>query len=271
MKQTTKQKLALLLRRLKLRGPADRALYLVMLVRHSRRNRAFRRMYPDFKLPPSSLVFEACNHVNWHEYCVSGQVHARVFGDLIRKWVPAGRISVCEWGCGPGRIIRHMPGTLQEKQAAFHGTDYDEKCVRWCSENLDGISFARNDVAPPLPFDSEKFDCIFGYSVLTHLPEDLCMAWFKELKRVTKPGGCIIVTTLGERYRFKLLPDERKQFDAGGMVGRKGGSVGGKCFAAFHPPRYMREVLFEGCEVLGHHTEASLTFTGQDVWVVRAR
>ena len=61
--------------------------------------------------------------------------------------------------------------------------------------------FAPNDAHPPLPFPDESFDLIYATSVFTHLDERLQFEWLSELQRVSQPGGIVLLTTHGERYR----------------------------------------------------------------------
>ena len=44
---------------------------------------------------------------------------------------------------------------------------------------------------------------------------------------------------------------------------------GKKAFAAFHPPRFVRDVLFSGKVVEAHLTESTSHGVFQDIWVVR--
>src|SRR5580765_3338314 len=90
----------------------DLALYSQRRLRSWPRNRRFKREHPDFPTPPAHLAFDALNHAEWTTYRESGRVHARLFAGIIGKAIPNGPLSILEWGCGPGRLIRNMREAL---------------------------------------------------------------------------------------------------------------------------------------------------------------
>ncbi len=51
-----------------------------------------------------------------------------------------------------------------------------------------------------LPYESGAFDAVIGTAVLEHVPND--SESLKELYRILKPGGLLIVTTLPNRYSY---------------------------------------------------------------------
>jgi hypothetical protein len=67
----------------------------------------------------------------------------------MSKYRSGKNLTILAWGCGPGRIIRHMPDLFDES-GQCHGTDYNFRSIAWCRENLPGIQFAINDLKPPL-------------------------------------------------------------------------------------------------------------------------
>jgi SAM-dependent methyltransferase len=70
---------------------------------------------------------------------------------------------------------------------------------------------------PPLKFADDSFDALYSISVWSHFPEDVGMEWLREVKRVTKPGAILIITTAGKNVladwrekapRWKNVTDE---------------------------------------------------------------
>jgi SAM-dependent methyltransferase len=102
--------------------------------------------------------------------------------------------TVLDWGCGCGRVARHVSGAADE--TSFFGCDIDRENVAWCSANLVG-SYHWTTMRPPLPFPDAKFDLVYGVSVFTHLGAELQDAWLEELRRVIRPGGYLCVTVHG--------------------------------------------------------------------------
>ena len=80
---------------------------------------------------------------------------------------------------------------------------------------------------------------------MTHLPEDLQRAWMDDCRRVLKPGGYLLFTTLGERYVSldRLNDDERRAFGAGKLVVLYQSVAGTNLCSAYHPPAYVKEEI----------------------------
>jgi ubiquinone/menaquinone biosynthesis C-methylase UbiE len=97
--------------------------------------------------------------------------------------------TMLDFGCGCGRVIRNWR-SLQGVN--IYGSDYNHELIAWCDENLSFAHFDSNDLAPPLSYESNKFDLIYALSVFTHLPEELQLTWLQELTRVLQPGGYLL-------------------------------------------------------------------------------
>ncbi len=234
-------------------------------------NRRFREAYPGFATPPRHLVYDALNHVDLTRYREAGLRHAALFARVMREETPAGApLEILEWGCGPGRLIRHIADLLPGHRTSLTGTDYNVESVAWCRQNLPGVKFVENRLNPPLPFPDSQFDVVYSFSVVTHLSEVVQLAWVKELRRVLKPGGLLVITTHGQAYRHLLTSgDEQEAFDAGRIVVQGKYQEGRKWFVAIHPEAFVRDRLLEGWTDVHRvvvHPEDGLV---QDVWMAR--
>jgi SAM-dependent methyltransferase len=109
--------------------------------------------------------------------------------------------NVLDFGCGCGRTLVWFTG----RSPHLYGTDIDAEAISWCRSNLAPAEFNVNSSLPPLEYPSETFDLIYAISVFTHLDEDYQFRWLNELKRVTKPGGVVLLTVHGH-YAWKALP-----------------------------------------------------------------
>ena len=119
--------------------------------------------------------------------------------------------SVLDFGCGCGRVLRHLGG-------APVGVDIDAEAVAWVNANLGPSATAKTiREAPPLPFDDASFDVVVAVSVITHLT-DLWAEWLLELHRVLKPGGVLVASFFGEAYAPVLLPGFEWDDDRVGML-----------------------------------------------------
>src|SRR5262249_27140661 len=149
------------------------------------------------------------------------------------------------------------------------GTDLNPAAVRWCRTNLAFASFEENGLAPPLPFEDGRFELVYALSVFTHLPEELQLAWMKELRRVLRPGGWLLLSTHGDAYRERLDADERVRFRAGDLVVRWEQVAGTNLCSAFHPESYVRTHLANGLDVVEFSPQGAVGNPHQDLTVLR--
>jgi SAM-dependent methyltransferase len=149
--------------------------------------------------PPEHLRFRVHGGRDLEGYVRLGKM---VTDDLLRAlqsgWVRVPEEGkVLDFGCGPGRVITWLQ--QQRKDLQFYGTDIDAEAIDWAQRNLSAMAtFDCNRTMPPLDYESGTFDLIYSISIFTHLPEDMQTAWLAELKRITKPGGYLILTTHAE-------------------------------------------------------------------------
>jgi cyclopropane fatty-acyl-phospholipid synthase-like methyltransferase len=111
-------------------------------------------------------------------------------------------------------------------------------------------------------------DAIYSISVFTHLSEAMHFAWIKELKRVLKPGGLLLVTMHGNLSSHNLTQAELKEFRDGKLVVRANVEEGSRLYAAFHPDQFVSTQLLANFEVL-RKVEPFAPFMRQTLWVVR--
>src|SRR5262249_4073625 len=154
------------------------------------KRREFAQRHGDVALPPDDIAYDAYGFLDWEQYWSSGLETAQYLAGLLAEAFPdrAPR-RLLEWGCGPARIVRHLAPLLTSFGWSVLGSDYNAATVRWCRDNIGNVSFAQNDLDPPLPFEAASFDAVYCISVFTHLSEARQLAWSKEIARVLKSGG----------------------------------------------------------------------------------
>jgi SAM-dependent methyltransferase len=148
---------------------------------------------PDgLPIPPPYLIQMVVGYTDPQWFCASGEGAAFEFEKLFNEAGADFRNAkrVLDFGCGAGRIIRHMPRITD---AELFGVDYNARQVRWCSQNLKG-TFKRNRLHPPLDFEAGFFDALYALSVFTHLRSETQDKWLGELHRVLAPGGHALIT-----------------------------------------------------------------------------
>ncbi len=266
-----RQRIAELLRSTRLLTLADCLRFAVEYAASWRDNRRFAAEHPGFAVPPAALAYDAYHHLRWREYHDSGVAHARLVADLVRRHLDEPSPRICEWGCGPGRVVRHLRSALADRNVTLFGTDSNPASVAWCRAHLQGIEFRSNRQDPPLPFDDDALDVLYAISVFTHLSERGHERWAEEILRVLRPSGVVIFTTHGDACADRLLPNERERYRQGRLVVRGGVREGSKCFVAYHPPEYVRGRLLVDADVVAHLPGPSAYRISHDVWVARKK
>ncbi|HTI90990.1 MAG TPA: class I SAM-dependent methyltransferase [Puia sp.] len=260
-----------LLRKAGLLSLAEKFRYYEKTLSLRKANRTFIARNPDFRLPPEDIAFDAYSAPDWDFYKRSGEGSAVFLAEMIRKYLPGNRsLAVYEWGCGPGRVIRHLPGQLGPASQVY-GTDYNPKTINWCKNNLPGIRFELNELNPPLPFADNSFDFIYCLSVFTHLSEQTGISWAREIYRVLKPGGVFLATTAGDNsFETELLSKEKDAYQLEGVVVRGNYEEGKKMYLARHSPKYVRERLLQSFQI-EEHGPSGFPFMQQDYWIARKK
>lgn len=233
--------------------------------RNRRRNQQFRRQHPTVALPPDYLMYESFG-LDYHRYWHGGHQSSEWVVALLSRHLPLAQARVLEWGCGPGRLIRHLPTLLPG--ATLFGTDYNPTTIAWCRAHLPGIQFTLNQLPPPLPYAAASMDALYAVSIFTHLSAEAHRAWWAELVRVVRPGGVVLFTTHGQAFRYRLSGPEQRQFDAGQLVVWGHVPEGHRNFAAFQPEAYVRHLVLPH-EVMEFIPGALHPVAQQDAWLVR--
>lgn len=128
----------------------------------------------------------------------------RVLHRHLPKLPPSPRLL--DFGCGWGRHIRVF---LKDFAAAdITGVDIDPENISVCRELMPEVSFVLSEEGASLPVEDDSQDLILSFSVFSHINEDSAKFWLRELARVLKPGGSMVVTSWG-RALFEVF--ERKR------------------------------------------------------------
>lgn len=223
----------------------------------------------DSPIPPAKLllVTAATPDVEW--FLKTGEQTAAAFRAALES---IGRPiesfeSVLDFGCGCGRVLRQWRGVDGPR---FFGTDYNPDLVHWCQRNLPHAGVSKNELRPPLQYDSGSFDLCYAVSVFTHMTETVQDAWLRELKRVIRPGGILIVTLSGEGDLVRTTPAEQDRFRSGELVVVDGSYVGTNICSAYHPESYVREKWAPYFKVLAFMPEGAKGSPRQDLYVLQS-
>lgn len=236
---------------------------------HRKENKKFKLEYPNVQLPPDFYIYETFQ-LNYHKFYTNGIPTATWLYDLVNKFKKIENVSILDWGCGTGRVLRHLPSIAGNSNHYF-GCDYNPKYVDWCAKHLKGINFQLNQVTPPLAYKNEQFDLIYGISIFTHLSKEQHYKWFSELYRVLKPEGILFITTHGKIHSFKLTEKELELFNSGELVVHNFKKEGNRLYATYQPETFMKQIATSNKFEVLHHIPGILTNNRpqQDVWILK--
>jgi SAM-dependent methyltransferase len=241
-----------LMDKLHLARPATHAYELTLSARSQLAERHGGRMDNGLPLPPARLRAQVGPlHADADFFLRSGRQHAELIRELVRDaGTPVDEVGpILDWGCGCGRVLRHWRDL---PAARVQGCDINPKMIEWCAANLPFTTFV-TELSPPLPISDQTLGLIYAFSVFTHLSEDLQHGWIAESARVLRPGGFLLLSTLGDHYASldRLSDEERRRFERGELVVLYERSAGTSLCSAYHPADYVHTKLAHGFDVVG--------------------
>ncbi|MCB0689079.1 MAG: class I SAM-dependent methyltransferase [Saprospiraceae bacterium] len=190
-------------------------------------------------IPPPYLIWLVIGKPDVSLFLESGQ---RQVQDLMLPMLeknqidPQGFHELLDFGCGCGRLVRHLHFLQNCK---IRGCDYNKTLIKWCTKNLGFGHFYQNNLTPPLAYQNDQFDFLYVRSIFTHLPEEIQLAWLREFIRIIRPGGYLWITLSGDFYTKYMTTEELKKFKNQELVVRHPELAGKNECAVFHPKQYV--------------------------------
>jgi ubiquinone/menaquinone biosynthesis C-methylase UbiE len=114
-------------------------------------------------------------------------------------------LDVLEVGCGRGGGSNYIKRHL--KPRTMVGVDRSKKVLEFCNRkySVEGLSFKPGD-AESLPFENDRFDAVVNIES-SHCYGSM-EAFFKEVKRVLRPGGYFLYADFRMKHRVDILRDQ---------------------------------------------------------------
>ena len=140
-----------------------------------------------------NLVYEQTRRIEEAHWWFRGM--RRIYRRQISKGPDRGPLKILDVGCGTGGNR-----ALLEEFGEVWGVD----------SSASAVSFARDrgwprvilGSATDLPLPSDQFDLVTALGVIEHVPDDARM--LRELHRVTKPGGRILLMTSAHPWLWSV-------------------------------------------------------------------
>ena len=246
----------------------DKFNYAYSSLKYLAKNINYRKQNPDFAFPPNYYLYETYR-LDYKQYKEDGELTAKEIIEWTSKYIQ-GQFKILEWGCGVGRIIRHIPD-LVEKNSIFFGIDINEKMINWNSANISNINFQKIDYCTPTFFDKNEFNLVFALSVFTHIEFKFQADWLAEIQRITSDNGIFLFTTHGKKYEINLDPNEKEILHNQGALTIDYKQKGHRMMSTYNNYESFKIVVQDYFEILEYYSgvEYPEKAGGQDLWIVR--
>ena len=117
--------------------------------------------------------------------------------EIVTKNLP--RVSkVLDLGCGTGMLLSE----LARRSEFVVGIDSSSEMLELARKRRDSTALVLAD-ADYLPFANRSFDAVVSVTLLQNMPNP--KATIREVARVAKPGGIVIMTTLKHKHSLGEL------------------------------------------------------------------
>lgn len=151
---------------------------------------------PEDMLGASGVSVDAVD--NWGDYLRKCKKRERMILPRILSHFSgrAAGLTGLDWGCALGVVGFLLENSLRNSEIVY--ADVCTKSLAYIKKQKPSGTICTLDPEPKLPWQDERFDYIYGISVLTHIAPALQVKYVEELHRILKSGGLILLTLAGE-------------------------------------------------------------------------
>jgi len=114
----------------------------------------------------------------------------KVVANEFKNYLNSKNKKILEIGCSTGNIAREI---IDMDNNSYYGVDISKKYIEIANKSTIKGKFLQMD-ARELVFDNESFDIVMLSSVLHHIDDDVGKNCFKEIHRVLKKDGVVIIS-----------------------------------------------------------------------------
>lgn len=131
------------------------------------------------------------------------RVRREMIHNLIGKYTKSKDLTILDMGCGTGALLKEL-----SRYGRASGVDFSDRAVEFCKSR--GIADVQQARAESLPFPDKVFDVVLALDVIEHIEDD--KAALKELERVTKTGGIIIIFVPAFMFLWGITDEASNHF-----------------------------------------------------------
>lgn len=145
---------------------------------------------------------------------------------IERLGLPAGA-SILDAGCGSGRNMVELA-----HHGSVTGVELSDVSVELARERDSGEVLEGSVM--DMPIDDDTFDLVVSLDVIEHLDDDV--GALRELRRVTRPGGALLVTVPAYQWLWSghdEINHHRRRYDRASLLAAAG-EAGWSCELATH-------------------------------------
>lgn len=119
----------------------------------------------------------------------------------LAKSVNIANKVILDIGCSDGLLAYHL---LKENPKSYIGIDPSQKAIEFAKANIHEASFYVSP-ADKLPVKDNSVDVVLMFDVLEHVPPQTEIKSLKEIKRVLKKKGTLLLSTPNSNIFTNLL------------------------------------------------------------------
>lgn len=151
-----------------------------------------------------------------HEFYLQAKVQ-HLLRVLSAKLGDVAQLKLLDVGCGIGLA----DSRLKDRVGFLAGVDESARCVAAARRENPGVLYQTGD-GKHLPFDEGQFDAVFAINVLHHVDPSDRDAFLREMVRVCRAGGLVIVFEHNPYNPLTRLVVRRCPFDDGATLVSRG-------------------------------------------------
>jgi SAM-dependent methyltransferase len=163
--------------------------------------RAYRQREVDRTLHPDDHMFNTAVR-GWTDYDGVAASGMEVICTVLASAPASPRERILDFGCGHGRLARHLRAMMPDAELFF--CDIDEDAAKFCAETFNGTAVPSTDSFSELELPGD-LDLIWVGSVFTHIDHERMLQLHEKLFESLSENGVLIATFRGENmYRTML-------------------------------------------------------------------